>query len=233
MVRALPPQAIADLSRALLVKTKLSEAILANCRVYGIAAWDVDLTGANQSNLVITDVDSKEPIITVDNLKMAQFIYLLLSNKEIREVIDTITSKVVLILGRFTPERKAILDALRAALRKHNYSPILFDFERPSSRDFTETMRTLAYLARFIIADLTEPSSIPQELQAIIPDLKIPVQPLLQEAKQEYSMFIDFRKYPWVLPIYFYKNQTNLLRSLRQRVIAPAEQALESYQKQK
>jgi hypothetical protein len=35
----------------------------------------------------------------------------------IREVIETITSKVVLILGRFTSERKAVLDALRAALR--------------------------------------------------------------------------------------------------------------------
>ena len=39
--------------------------------------------------------------------------YLLLNNEEIRHVIDTITSKVVLILGRFMPERKAILDAIR------------------------------------------------------------------------------------------------------------------------
>jgi hypothetical protein len=31
-------------------------------------------------------------------------------------VIDTITSKAVLILGRFTDERKAVLDALREEL---------------------------------------------------------------------------------------------------------------------
>ena len=66
---------------------------------------------------------------------MAQFIYLLLNNKRIREVIDTITSKLVLILGRFTTERKVILDALRDTLRARNYLPVVFDFDKPASRD--------------------------------------------------------------------------------------------------
>ena len=221
----------ARLERAILVQTNFTDATLTNCRIYGIAAWNVQLEGATQNDLVITpQYDSP---ITVDNLKVAQFIYLLLNNKEIRDVIDTITSKTVLILGRFTDERKAVLDALRDELRKRNYTPILFDFEKPSSRDFTETVTTLAHLARFIIADLTEPSSIPQELQAIVPDLKVPVQPLLQESKREYAMFIDFRKYPWVLPIHFYKDQTNLLESLQEKVISLAEQTAQNYEKQK
>ena len=46
----------------------------------------------------------------------------MLHNQKIRDVIDTITSKAVLILGRFTDERKAVLDALRDELRKRNYS---------------------------------------------------------------------------------------------------------------
>jgi hypothetical protein len=52
----------------------------------------------------------------VDNIKVAQFIYLLLNNEEVRNVIDTITSKAVLILGRFSDDRKPILNALRDAL---------------------------------------------------------------------------------------------------------------------
>jgi len=56
---------------------------------------------------------------------MAQFIYLLLNNQKVRDVIDTITSKVVLILGRFTSERKVILDALKDELRRQNYTPVL------------------------------------------------------------------------------------------------------------
>ncbi len=118
-------------------------------------------------------------MITVDSLKVAQFIYLLLINEEIREVIDTITSKVVLILGRFTPGRKQILDAIKNELRKRNYSPILFDFEKPSSRDITETVSTLAHLSRFVIADITDAKSIPQELSHIVPFLpSVPIVPL-------------------------------------------------------
>jgi hypothetical protein len=97
-------------------------------------------------------------VITVDNVEVAQFIYLLLHNEKIREVIDTIAKKAVLILGRFAGERKAVLDAIREKLRRQNYLPILFDFEKPASRDLTETISTLAHMARFIIADLTEPS---------------------------------------------------------------------------
>src|SRR2546426_614142 len=139
----------ADLSEARLVRTNFAGATLSNCRVYGIAAWNVELKGATQNNLIITPDD--EPIITVDNLKIAQFIYLLLNNAEIRDVIDTIARKAVLILGRFTPERKVVLDALRETLRTHGYVPIVFDFDKPRSQDLTETVTTLAHLSRFII----------------------------------------------------------------------------------
>ncbi len=97
-----------------------------------------------------------EPDVTVDNLEMAQFLYLLLSNEKLRTFIDAITSKAALILGRFTPERKAVLDAIRGELRRRNYLPMIFDFQKPGGRDFTETVVTLAHLARFIIADITE-----------------------------------------------------------------------------
>ena len=87
--------------------------------------------GTKQRNLVITDQD--EPEITTDDLEVAQFLYLMLHNDKLRRVIDTITSKVVLILGRFSTERKQVLDALRDELRKRDYVPVLFDFEKPRS----------------------------------------------------------------------------------------------------
>jgi hypothetical protein len=145
------------------------------------------------------------------------------NNQKVREVINTITSKAVLILGRFTAERKAVLDALREELRKRNYLPILFDFELPARQNITETVTLLARMARFIIADLTDPSSIPQELQAIIPSVRVPVQPLLLEGSSLYSMFKDFEQdYHWVLPVYQYNEPKQLLASLAE-VIAPAE----------
>jgi Pentapeptide repeats (8 copies) len=220
----------ADLSRAVLrgarlfvarlVDTDLTGADLTGCFVYGVSAWGLKLAGATQQNLFIT---ATEPAITVDNIEVAQFIYLMLKNEKVRDVIDTITSKAVLILGRFTDERKAVLDALREELRKRDYLPILFDFDVPATRDITETVSLLARMARFIIADLTDPSSIPKELEAIVPGLAVPVQPLLEGSSRPYAMFRDYWKYDWVLPVYRYEGLEPLLATLAEKVIAPAE----------
>jgi hypothetical protein len=165
-----------------------------------------------------------EPTITVDSLEVAQFVYLLLSSARIRQTIDTITAKVVLILGRFTPERLSILERIREALRNRDYLPMLFDFAGPTSRDLTETLSTLAHLARFVIVDLTGARSIPQELMAIIPNLpSVPVQPLLAAGQAEYAMFEHFRRYPWVLEVVSYPDEDTLISLLDQKVIAPAE----------
>jgi hypothetical protein len=202
--------------------TNLEGANLTECLVYGISAWNVNLVRAQQPDLVITAAN--EPMIMVDNLEVAQFIYLLLHNEKIRGVIETITAKAVLILGRFTPERKAVLDAMRDELRHRNYLPIVFDFEKSASRDLTETISTLAHMARFIIADLTEAKSIPQELQRIVPDLpSVPVQPVLQASAEEYSMFEHFKRFPWVLETYRYQDLEEVIASLPEKVIAPAE----------
>ena len=212
----------ANLSGATLVRTNLRGADLTGSLVYGLSAWDVQLDGAIQRNLVITPPGA--PIITVDNLEVAQFIHLLLNNQRIRHVIDTITSKVVLILGRFTPERKVILDAIRDELRKRDYLPVLFDFDKPSNRDITETVSTLAHMAKFVVADITDAKSIPQELMAIVPTLpSVPVQPLLLVSQREYGMFEHFRRFPWVLEPFLYEDQDRLLAAVTEKVIGPAE----------
>lgn len=208
----------AQLCYAHLVGTKLENANLIGCRIYGISTWGLKLEGANQSNLIITP--SGEPVITVDNLEVAQFIYLLLENEKIRDVIDTIATKVVLILGRFTDERKAVLDEIREKLRYYDYSPVLFDFEEPLSRNKTETILTLANMASFIIADITDARSIAQELHSIIPNLpSVPVQPLLQASSEEYGMFADYKDYPWVLEIHRYQDIDDLLKSLGEVIL--------------
>lgn len=213
------------LQSSILINSNLSNSILKKCLIHGISVWDINLNETIQEDLFIND-QSREATITVDNLEVAQFIYLLLNNEKIRDVIDTIGKKAVLILGRFTQERKAVLDALRNALRCRNYLPILFDFNKPSTKDYTETVSTLAHIAKFIIADLTDPSSIPKELEAIVPTLAVPVQPILMRNKP-YSMFQDYWKYYWVLKEYRYKNLPKLLESLDSRVIAPAEKMAE------
>ena len=158
----------------------------------------------------------------------------MLNNRKIRDVIDTITSKVVLILGRFTSERKAVLDGLREVLRQHNYSPVIFDFDKPSNRDITETISILAHLARFVVVDITDARSVPQELQSIVPNLpSVPIQPLLQGSSTVYGMFEHFQNYPWVLGIHRYSDEQDLIASLQDGVIANAETKREELLKQR
>jgi len=211
----------ANLTQASLVETNLSGATLDGCSVYGSSIWDVNLDKTSQRNLIITK--ENQSTITVDDLRVAQFVYLLLNNEVIRSVINTITSKAVLILGRFTHERLLLLEAMRDELRKLDYLPILFNFEKPSNRDLTETISTLAHLARFIIADITDASAVPQELQKIVPSLpSVPVQTLILESQYAYEMFKDIGGYLSVLPPYRYQNTDELLKSLEEKLINPA-----------
>ncbi len=212
----------ANLRNALLVDVDLSGADISGCRVYGTSVWNVDTTETKQENLKITG--EKEATVTVDSLKVAQFIYLLLNNRELRDVIDTITSKIVLIIGRFTPERKGILDQIRKELRRRNYLPVIFDFEVPRSRDTDETLGLLARMASFVVADLTDAKSVLQELRGIVSDLpSVPVQPIIHMSDKEPGMFDHFRRYPWVLEPFRYSTNTDLILSIGETIVAPAE----------
>jgi hypothetical protein len=212
----------ATLDSANLVEVDLRGADLTSCRVYAVNAWALKLENTTQQNLVITPGD--EPEITVDNIEVAQFIYLMLHNQKIRDVIDTITSKAVLILGRFTDERKAVLDALREELRKRNYLPILFDFEKPRSRDTDETITLLARMARFVVADISDAKSVLQELRAIVPDLpSVPVQPIILAMQEEPGMFDFYRNFRSFLNVHRYASQEQLIADLGEKVIRPAE----------
>jgi hypothetical protein len=212
-----------NLESATLVETDLTGADLTGCRIYGVSAWRPKLDGATkQQNLIVTPED--EPAITVDNIGVAQFIYLLLHDEKLREVIDTITSKVVLILGFTPPGRKGVLDALREELRRRNYLPVLFESEKPRNSSTLEIVMLLARMARFVIADLSDAKSVFQELQEIVPSSpKLPVQPIIVAAQEEPGMLDFFKAYPWFLEIHRYDDPAQLLADLNERVIDPAE----------
>jgi hypothetical protein len=216
----------ADLTRTRLVETDFTNATITGCRTYGASAWNVTLVGTVQHNLVITK--EGEPVVTVDDLEVGQFICLILNNTKIRNVIDTIASKGVLILGRFSdPQRKSVLDGLRDGLRNFDLLPIVVDFDRPTDKDYTETVQTLAGMSMFVIADLTNPKSIPLELEATVKQFKIPYIPIIDVnvGPSSVSMLVDLQKsFHWVLPTRKYKSKEDLLdgENLKTYIIEPA-----------
>jgi hypothetical protein len=221
----------ADLSEASLVRTQFQAATMTGAKVYGASVWDVKTDEeTKQTGLIITPHD--QPAVMVDDLQVAQFIYLLLDREKIRNVIDTVTRKGVLLLGRFGDGGLALLQALAAWLRRPEnggYLPLLFDFPRPESKTYTDTIRTLASLARFVIVDLSGPS-VPQEITATVDLYEIPFVPVLDNKRKDWSMFRDFLVKERVLEPVRFTDQDHLLELLAEEVITPAEKLIEKRQ---
>jgi len=221
----------ADLSRAVLeygrmVDCTIEGAVLTEAKVYGISAWNLEGTPKDQSRLLISRLKlSRKPPeakITVDDLAVAQFIHLLINYKKLRNVFDAMTQKGVLILGRFGGGGLAVLHAVAEKLRELGYAPIIFDFDRPQDRNYTETVKTLVGLSRFVIADLSGPS-VPHELSATVPHFKVPFATILEAGARPYSMFADLRENDWVLAPFPFDSVEGLIAALAEMVVKPAE----------
>jgi hypothetical protein len=173
-----------------------------DCTIYGISAWNVKLNGAAQANLRITP--DGEPAIMVDNLEVGQFLTLLIHDQQMRSMLDTITSKVVLILGRFG-DRKANLYALRQALRQRprGYIPVLFIFDAQADKPVFETLKILANLARFVIADLTDPNMVGSALSYITANAPtVPIQSLIEADASLPAEYSTWKEHRLFLPVY-------------------------------
>jgi uncharacterized protein YjbI with pentapeptide repeats len=171
----------------------LNGANLSNSMINGLSAWDNTYDDRIiQDNLYVSAMD--DLLLTVDNFEIAQFIHMLTNNKNIRTAVDTLATKIVLILGSFANGDKLFLDAFKSALKKEDLVPIMYDFDKPKSRNHTETVSTIAHLSKFIIADLTNQRSIPHELASIIPHLRsVVVIPIVRDEYPPFGMFEDYQ----------------------------------------
>jgi hypothetical protein len=212
----------ANLRFARLVGADVSGAQFSGCHVYGCSIWNLHGQPAEQFDVVVTP--RSEPMVTVDDLLIAQFVYLMISNNVIRNALQLMSSRAVLLLGRFTPERKVVLDAIRDELRARKYIPMMFDFEPLPTQTLIQTVSTLAHMARFIIADVTEARSVPHELGTVVPSLPmVPLQPILLASKRAWAMFPDLRMHSSVLDVFRYQDLPHLRASMDTHVIGPAE----------
>ena len=189
-----------DLRRAILVETDFSGADLTDCNVFGVGAWNVKLSDTTkQSRLVVQDYNA--PALVVPGLALAQFVYILQQDTGLRDVLQAMINNGVLLLGRFTPERKDVLDALAENLAGKGLVPLMFDFAPLPDRNLVETVIVLAGLSRFIIADLTEAKAVGFELTKINDALKVPTLLTLADSEDVNAateMWDDISENHWV-----------------------------------
>jgi len=233
----------ADLSDANLRHANLSGAnvrgaTFTGCRIYGTGLWALQGEPRRASDMRVSvskedDPSSDKPYLFADSLSSAQFLFLMLDSKQISGAFDDLNRHVVLILGRFSDGHLERLKFMRKQLvSKGHYVPILFDFEKLKRRSLTEAIGAFAHLALFIIADLTDPRSIPQELSHIVPFLpSVPVVPLAPSKKDVYSMFEHFRRYTWVLDLVEYGDEDNLKKIFDKEVVELARKKADELRK--
>jgi uncharacterized protein YjbI with pentapeptide repeats len=161
-----------------------------------------------------------------NDLRLAQFHDVVSEHGAIASLISASAQRVVLILGRFLPRRKRVLKLLGEALRQRGKIPVIFDFPNPEEREVSDTVRFIAGMSQFIVVDLTKASSVPLELQATIPDLMVPVLPIVQSGEPVFSMFSDLqRRYAWIQPTVCYRNAEELVRNVDAAILYRAERA--------
>ena len=102
---------------------------------------------------------------------------------------------------------------------------MVFNFDKPETKDFTETVRLLAGLSCFVIADITNPRSAPLELQATIPECMVPFVPILETGQEPFAMLQSLRNaHPdRVLDVIRYPSVDRLVQVLDAKIITPAK----------
>jgi hypothetical protein len=204
-------------------ETSLENAVLNGCHIRGISAWDVKLSeGTKQQGLIITR--GGEPAVIIDDLEDRA---VRLPHPPQRE--NPPRHRHRRQEGRAParplhrgPDRGAGTAARGAA--QAGYVPIVFNFDKPETKDFTETVRLLAGLSKFVIADITKPKSSPLELQATVPEIMVPFQPIIQQGEEPFAMLKDLqRKHDWVFKTLRYSSLDRLIETMDDEIIKLAE----------
>jgi len=210
----------AELENCCLNKAIMSKTDLTGVKIYGISAWDVKIDNTIMEDLIIRE----KPLITIGDLEIAQFIYLILNNKKISNLITTMRTKAVLILGSFDNQSKLVLNKIKEVLPKYNLIPIVFDFNPPLEQRDIETVKTLALLSKFVIVDLSKRSGQYFEVSNLVSDVSVPYVPIAVKGTKPSGMLKSLNIYDWWRKEYFYyprKGWRNKLPELIENEIIP------------
>jgi len=145
---------------------------------------------ARQSNLIITPATKRQS--SVDDIEVAQFLYTLLNNNRPCGVSLKPLPPSSFDPGQFTPDRKRVLDALRAELASRDYIPVMLISINHQIRPWTRQCRCWRAWPRFVIAE----SPTQERASGIARDVadrpSLPIQPNSVERPERSGMFGPF-----------------------------------------
>jgi hypothetical protein len=80
----------------------------------------------------------------------------------------------------------------------------------------------LAGMCRFVIADISDPRTVPSEVAAIVRGYRIPVVPIIKESQDVVAALEDLEGYSWLLDEVPYSSIEGLVADMNAKVIKPA-----------
>ena len=205
----------ANLTAVSLVGAKIDGTILSDCSVYGVSACNLEGSPKLQANLVITP-QGESPIM-VDDLETAQFVHLLIAGKKTSLILETVQSRLILVLGNFTTDRGPVLDSIRACLKQNDFTPVVVHLMPPVNRDIENKIRLLSKYVRFVLADFTESKAVLRLLDHFESELTgVPVQTLFRTSAMEISLPESKAQSPYLHSPVAYRDAEDLRGQLQQ-----------------
>jgi uncharacterized protein YjbI with pentapeptide repeats len=220
----------ATLNFVTMVRTHVEDATFRGCSITGLTAYDLRGVPRDESQLLVTGAQGLKA--QVDFLEAAQFISLLRSER-LGVALDRIEPKLVLILGRFKPERKRVLEELRDAMTATGWVALVFDF--PAPKGITPTFKVMAAVCGWVIADVTDASEVRNEIAHIAREHpSVPIRPILQDRRKEWLGLNELRKTGAnIAPTFRYRDTAHLLASIDEALIAPVRDYLDQLTKRR
>ena len=220
-----------DVRGATLIGTIVQGATISGSLVHGTNIWDLQGEFEKEDELVVTPLHV--PSITVNNIYLAQLIYLLMNHVTMGDIINTLTSKSVLLLGDWrNQERTVISVVLRNKLLEYGLLPIVSDFDPPLDRNFIETTRLLRLLvgmSYFVIADVSDGTDTQSQLLGLASQFSVPIVPIIEAGKKpEVLLYLEkyllgsHRDRGILLDLIEYESPETLLTDLKSRIVDPA-----------
>lgn len=194
----------ACLCQVRLLHASLVRANMDGCQVAGMVVQGVKFQETTQQNLVISLPGT--PAVLTDHLEVARFLELLSGRERLRDLIENISTRFVLLLGSFS----ATWERTCAALRAHGYHPVSVDGDKVVHRDVTQILAPLARLACLLITDQPETSDVVVQIRKLCPALPIISYQFLEELAGNEKVFS-------------YQIQTLSAAALTQKQVSTAE----------
>ena len=201
-----------DLRHSNLNEVLIDEATFKNVKLYGASLWELKYNSLNANKIDLSRRGNQE--IITDDIRFAPLIYLLEDNKLV-EIINTLKSNTVVILGADSQlEKKSLLEEIAKKSREFGYSPIIVkNLKEIDGESFTKKAIMYSLIAKFVIIENSYPSGHILEFNKVL-DLGCIVGVLQKKGTgSTWLLEENFLKYPFHLKRFIYDNDLDVQTS--------------------